>query len=116
MRLLPALVLIAVLAASPAAVAADDAALIDQLVTGSPWKGENIGERVAAIGQAARRVEIAVRPQRCGQPDDEGDRDPADENERDDRERQTPPLPVLGRDLADGLWAVASPARLRPGA
>ena len=45
MRLIPALVLIAVLAMPHAVAAVDDAALIGQLVAGSPWKGENIGER-----------------------------------------------------------------------
>ncbi len=37
--------LLAVLAVLHPARAADDNDLIDQLVTGSPWKGENIGER-----------------------------------------------------------------------
>jgi hypothetical protein len=45
MRPLLALVLAAVLAVPHAAAAVDDAELINQLVAGSPWKGENIGAR-----------------------------------------------------------------------
>src|SRR5262245_58351874 len=45
MRLARALVLVALLGISHPATAVDDAALIDQLVARSPWKGENIGER-----------------------------------------------------------------------
>ena len=56
MRLLPALVLVALLSAHPAA-AVDDTALIDQLVAGSPWKGENIGER--SLGSVTYDVAFA---------------------------------------------------------
>lgn len=45
MRLVTAIVLLAVVAMPLAAEAADDAALIEQLVAGSPWKGLNIGDR-----------------------------------------------------------------------
>jgi hypothetical protein len=45
MRLLRALVLVAALGMPQPAVAVDDATLINQLVAGSPWKGENVGER-----------------------------------------------------------------------
>jgi len=45
MRLLPILVLVAVLGLPHPGAAVDDTALIDQLVAGSPWKGENVGER-----------------------------------------------------------------------
>ena len=45
MRLAPVLMVIAVLALPPNGAAVDDAELINQLVAGSPWKGENIGER-----------------------------------------------------------------------
>jgi hypothetical protein len=45
MRLLPTLVLVALLGLPHPSAAVDDTALIDQLVAGSPWKGENIGER-----------------------------------------------------------------------
>src|SRR5713101_245355 len=45
MRSVLALVLIAVLVTPHPTVAVDDAELINQLVAGSPWKGENIGDR-----------------------------------------------------------------------
>ena len=45
MRLVLALVLLAVLAMPHRTVAVDDTELINQLVEGSPWKGENIGSR-----------------------------------------------------------------------
>ena len=45
MRLVPVLVLVALLCLPHPAAAVDDAALVNQLVAGSPWKGENIGER-----------------------------------------------------------------------
>ncbi len=45
MRLVLALVLIAVLWMPHPTAAVDDAELINQLVAGSPWKGENIGDR-----------------------------------------------------------------------
>jgi hypothetical protein len=45
MRSVLALVLIALLWMPHPAAAVDDAELINQLVAGSPWKGENIGDR-----------------------------------------------------------------------
>src|SRR5262245_19843448 len=45
MRLVLVAILIAILALPPAVAAVDDAVLVEQLVAGSPWKGENIGER-----------------------------------------------------------------------
>lgn len=45
MRVVLALVLIAVLWMPHPTAAVDDAELINQLVAGSPWKGENIGDR-----------------------------------------------------------------------
>ena len=45
MRLVPAFALLAILAMPLHARAVDDAALIDQLVARSPWKGLNIGDR-----------------------------------------------------------------------
>ena len=45
MRLALALLLLAVLMVPSPTVAVDDTELINQLVAGSPWTGENIGER-----------------------------------------------------------------------
>jgi hypothetical protein len=45
MRLVPVLGLVALLCMPHPVAAVDDAALVNQLVTGSPWNGENIGER-----------------------------------------------------------------------
>jgi hypothetical protein len=45
MRLMQALVMITMLCMPHAAAAVDDAELINQLVAGSPWKGENVGDR-----------------------------------------------------------------------
>jgi len=45
MRLMQALVMITMLWMPHATAAVDDAELINQLVAGSPWKGENVGDR-----------------------------------------------------------------------
>ncbi len=45
MRLILAVVMLATLWMPQPIAAVDDAALVSQLVSGSPWKGENIGER-----------------------------------------------------------------------
>ncbi|HEY7039459.1 MAG TPA: hypothetical protein VID28_11420 [Methylomirabilota bacterium] len=45
MRLVLAFALAVLLWTPHPSAAVDDAVLIDQLVAGSPWKGENIGER-----------------------------------------------------------------------
>jgi len=45
MRLMQALVIITMLWMPQPTVALDDAELISQLVAGSPWKGENVGDR-----------------------------------------------------------------------
>jgi len=45
MRLMQALVIITMLWMPQPTAALDDAELISQLVAGSPWKGENVGDR-----------------------------------------------------------------------
>jgi len=45
MRLMQALVMITMLWMPHPTAAVDDAELINQLVAGSPWKGENVGDR-----------------------------------------------------------------------
>jgi hypothetical protein len=45
MRLMQALVMVTMLWMPQPTAAADDAELINQLVAGSPWKGENVGDR-----------------------------------------------------------------------
>jgi len=45
MRLMQALVMLALLWMPHPTAAVDDAELINQLVAGSPWKGENVGDR-----------------------------------------------------------------------
>jgi hypothetical protein len=45
MRLMQALVMLALLWMPHPTAAVDDAELISQLVAGSPWKGENVGDR-----------------------------------------------------------------------
>jgi hypothetical protein len=45
MRLMQALVMITMLWMPQPTAALDDAELISQLVAGSPWKGENVGDR-----------------------------------------------------------------------
>ncbi|HEV3348712.1 MAG TPA: hypothetical protein VHC93_16585 [Methylomirabilota bacterium] len=45
MRLMQALVMITMLWMPHPTAALDDAELISQLVAGSPWKGENVGDR-----------------------------------------------------------------------
>jgi hypothetical protein len=45
MRLMQALVMITMLWMPQPTAAVDDAELISQLVAGSPWKGENVGDR-----------------------------------------------------------------------
>jgi hypothetical protein len=45
MRLMQALVMVTMLWMPHLTAAVDDAELINQLVAGSPWKGENVGDR-----------------------------------------------------------------------
>ncbi len=45
MRLMQALLVVTLLWMPHPTAAVDDAELINQLVAGSPWKGENVGDR-----------------------------------------------------------------------